>query len=79
MENSSSAVKLISQSSANEILKMAYKEMVRYPNIRLGQAIIQVDTAGCLQSPWRELFYEECPVKASELFYSRVVGNGLRV
>lgn len=64
--------------TANEILKMAYKEMVRYPSLRLGQAIINAAPNGLLEVPWPELFHEECPVEASTLFYARVDSNGKR-
>ena len=76
MENSPSAV---SQEVANELLYMAYKEMTRYPSLRLGQAIINIMPNSLLPEPWPEMFYQEDPTKAAEIFYSRVDNNGRRV
>lgn len=68
----------MSSAAANEILCMSYREMERYSDLRLGQAIINVGSHYGLPNPWPELFYEECPVKASEIFYAIVENGGKR-
>ncbi|CAM0029721.1 hypothetical protein VPHD148_0153 [Vibrio phage D148] len=76
MVNSQCAV--LTQQRANEILMLAYEDMERYPDLRLGQAICSVSTRDDWATSWPELFHEECPVKASELFYSIVENSGKR-
>lgn len=69
---------LLVREIANELLYMACRELTRYPTLRLGQAILAVDATGILKSPWPELFYEEDPAKATEIFFKQVENSGKR-
>lgn len=76
METSSSAV--VGRDRANEILAEASALLVEHPCLRFGQAIVNVSTDDDWHCAWPELFNEECPVKASEIFYSIVYNGGKR-
>lgn len=75
MANSSSA---ISRDRANELLAEASALLVQHRDLRLGQAIVNCMLPEENIEPWPDLFFEECPAKATELFYARVEDNGKR-
>ena len=69
----------VSRLEARELMAHAYKEMVRHSDLRLGQVIYNtMYSYGRVTESWPELFYEECPTRASEIFYSVVEGRGKR-
>lgn len=70
---------VLTRHRANEVLAEAAALMVDYPQLRLGQALVNCLTPDECPKPFPELFYEECPVKASELFYSLTENQGRRV
>lgn len=66
-------MKLISQTDAEDILSRASALMVEYPNLRLGQAIINSGNGEeIFDTPWSSLYNELCPSKAVNVFYTRV-------
>ena len=58
-------MRLIPSARINELLIQASAT----PRLRLGQSIVNCMTSEELTAPWPELFFEECPLKAMEIFY----------
>lgn len=76
MESSQCAV--LTRQRANEILAEASALLAQNPCLRLGQAICNVSTSEDWPTAWPDLFHEEDPVKATEIFYDIVEDHGCR-
>lgn len=73
-----SQFKNLTRSRANEILAEASALVVANPSLRLGQAICNVSTSEDWECAWPELFNEEDPAKAADIFYNAVENRGRR-
>lgn len=74
----SSQCAVLTRQRANEILAEASALLAKHPCLRLGQAICNVSTSDDWPTAWPELFNEEDPVKATEIFYGIVENHGCR-
>lgn len=75
MENSLFAVSI---QRSNELIAEASALLVKERSLRLGQALVNCMNTDDNPEPWPELFNEESPAKAIEIFYSRVENKGER-